>query len=243
MTYDVLAVRSAEAEDMRLYPVLGDQMSLVEYELDDGRQVARVMAKSITVNLLDGNSLRRILRFENVKAEVSVTDARVIVACDKFTKGGGWIGFGVGGLAAAAAANAVSSARAAHRRKGKVLVGHVRHPWLRTVGCKAKQGWGSDESVRLGLKDGQKRTLFLDLDLPKDTDAAAVAQMIACRAAYYHLAYDLAGMTAPTQAAYRELSHAARLDPQPTKFTTYTMPTYRYAMAATAFPKSVTARA
>lgn len=63
----------------------------------------------------------------DVQIRLLVTDARVIIYCDKWTKSGGWIGFGAGGMAVALAANAVSKARASSRRKGKLLVGHVRY--------------------------------------------------------------------------------------------------------------------
>ena len=239
MSFNVMAVRTGEAEDGRMYPVLGDERSLVELEPSDGDQNTTVVATSISVRHLDGSNLRAILNLTDIKAEVTITDARIIVACEKYTKGGGWIGFGGAGIAVALAANAVSKARAAHRRKGKVLVGHVRYPWLRTVGFSAKTGWGTNESLRIGLADGTKRSLYLDLRLPRDIEAAAVAQAIARRTADYRLRFETDGMSDEHQAGYRDLSQAQRLSAVPKKFVFYTMPTFRYAIPGTATPKSV----
>ena len=82
-----------------------------------------------------------------------VTDSRVALACEMYDKGGGWVGFGAGGLLVAVTANAVSKARAASRSRGKVLVGHVRYPWLKSVGASTQSGFGTSEAIRLEYSD------------------------------------------------------------------------------------------
>jgi hypothetical protein len=59
-----------------------------------------------------------------------VTDRRTAFLTTQFDKGGGWIGFGVAGLAIATTANAVSKRRAVQRSAGKVAIGLARHEWL-----------------------------------------------------------------------------------------------------------------
>lgn len=59
-----------------------------------------------------------------------VTDRRTAFLTTQFDKGGGWVGFGVAGLAVAVTANAVSKHRAAQRSAGKVAIGQVRHEWV-----------------------------------------------------------------------------------------------------------------
>jgi hypothetical protein len=59
-----------------------------------------------------------------------VTDRRTAFLTTQFDKGGGWVGFGVAGLAVATTANAVSKRRAAQRSAGRVAIGQARHEWL-----------------------------------------------------------------------------------------------------------------
>jgi hypothetical protein len=64
---------------------------------------------------------------------VVVTDRRTGFLTMGFDKGGGWVGFGLGGLAIAATANAVSKRRAAERSAGRVAVGQIRHEWVAEI--------------------------------------------------------------------------------------------------------------
>lgn len=68
-----------------------------------------------------------------------VTDRRTAFLTTQFDKGGGWVGFGVGGLAIAATANAVSKHRAAQRSAGKVAIGQVRHEWVTGITVRRKK--------------------------------------------------------------------------------------------------------
>jgi hypothetical protein len=61
---------------------------------------------------------------------VVITDRRTAFFNTQFDKGGGWVGFGAGGMAVAATANMVSKRRAAQRSAGKVAIGQMRHEWL-----------------------------------------------------------------------------------------------------------------
>ena len=191
MSYNVLTVRNADFDDGSMYPVLGDVSCHIELEELDGADIGRLSATALTVHSV--NPQKRLMSVRKIRAEVFITDARVAIACEKYDKGGGWRGFSVGGLMTATALNAVSKARASMRRRGKMLVGHVRYPWLQKVGFTTKTGVLSGEQIRLVLTEstgGVKRALMFDLLLPSNVSAAATAQAIAQRAARYRLAHD-----------------------------------------------------
>jgi hypothetical protein len=187
----ILGIRSGEDEDDRMYPVLSDEAAAYPVELThaDGTKVGSLPVSELSVS--QGGS--RVTTLRDIAATVMITDCRVIVFCAKYDKGGGWFGLGAGGIATAAVLNTVSKARAARRRRGKLLVGHIRYPWLRAVGAGRKTGWLSDERLRLTVchKAGgaASRPLALDITLPKRANAALAAQDIAWRAAKFHLAH------------------------------------------------------
>jgi hypothetical protein len=125
-----------------------------------------------------------LLRMNDLRLRTTVTDGRITFACSKYDKGGGWFG----GLSAIAL-NAGSMALAAHRRRGKMLVGHLRYPWLLAVYAQNRQGWLSSERLRIFFLDEGER-MQLDLDLPKDVDATTVATELIHRAAAFRLAHE-----------------------------------------------------
>lgn len=239
MTYDILTIRTAAFDDGSLYPVLGDDRSPIELEDLDGSNVQTVVATALTVSELRGGELRQVARVRDIKAEVIITDARLAVACSKYDKGGGWWGIGDGAVVALGI-NAISKARAAHRRKGKMLVGHARYSWLRSIGAESRAGFTSTEAIRLGVVsklDGAARDLYLTCTLPKDVSAVAVAQEVAHRAARYRLAHtDIDGDE--SRSKFEALAAAERLRPEPKKFAFYNLPTYFFVSAATAYPAS-----
>jgi hypothetical protein len=192
MTFNVLAVIGPDTPPDPLYPVPGDQPNTVETERGDGTNCTTVPATLIAVYGVQPGRNRRLARLLNIKASIHITDQRVAVACSKFDKGGGFTP--LGGLASGAialTANTVSKARASSRRRGKMLVGHVRYPWLLCVGFKEKSGLLSQEVLRLGLVNpapGESNALFVDLVIPKNLDSKEIARSIAQRAAAYQLA-------------------------------------------------------
>jgi hypothetical protein len=239
MSFAMLAVRTADEEDGRLYPIPGKERGSVETEGWDG-QPLRLTGGSVTVQELSSGTWRTLQRLRDVKLDLLITDSRLVVSCGKFDKGGGWVGFGGGGALFALAANGVSKARAAHRRHGKLLVGQVRYPWLRCVGYKPKAGWGSHEEIRLGVVtksgEGERQELFLDIALPKNVDSAAVARAVVTRAAAYRLAYtEVADDDRPKLV---ELSEDPSIPaPEAKKFALYDIPRYCYVSTALAYPE------
>jgi hypothetical protein len=119
-------------------------------------------------------------------------------------------------------------------------VGHVRYPWLRSVGASSKSGVVSSEAIRLEYSEklsGRVVRKIVELTLPKNIDATLVAQEITRRAAAYRLA-NYSDMKAGERAKFAALSaDPPRLQPPPKKFAFVQMPTFYYANAATAFPR------
>jgi len=239
----MLAIRTADEEDGRLYPLPDEQKGSVRMEQWDGEPL-RLTGSALVIQELRSGKWRTLQRLRDVKLDLLITDSRLVVSCSKFDKGGGWIGFGGGGVVLALAANGVSKARAAHRRHGKLLVGHVRYPWLRCVGYKPKAGWGSSEEIRLGVvarsRDGERQELFLNIALPKNVDSAAVARAVVMRAAAYRLTHT--EVQDEDRPRFEELSEGPRLaTPEPKKFALYNIPRHYYVSAAVAHPESAMA--
>ena len=228
--YEFLVIRDASEEDGRLYPVMGDAQHPVEPEPGDGTPM-RFTAGGLDIMESLPNGMKKIAGLRDVRLDLVLTDARLALSCDKFDKGGGWWGIGGAGAAIALVADGVSKVRAAHRRRGKALLGQVRYPWIRCVGFMPKTGWASDEQLRVGvvskLADGSTRDLYLDLILPKTVASQAVAEELVSRAARHRL----------TRTPFREEERAAleSLAGRPTlpvpekgKFALHQMPRYSY---------------
>ena len=166
MRYTICTIRPAVApatDDGLLYPVPGAEPDSIGLERRDGSSIRQLFAREISVG--PAASREPILRADDIRARVYVTDSRVAVACTKYDKGGGWIGGPI-----ALTLNVASRVRAARRRRGKTLVGHVRYPWLRGVYARHGGRWRGSELLRLVI-EGDSDVLHLDLVLPRGADA------------------------------------------------------------------------
>lgn len=239
MSYDIVTVRSgADVGDDSLYPELSaesEQWVVALTEADGRPLVLRATGLDVTAHV-DGRS-RRIHSLSDLKIEVLVTDARVAIGCSKYDKGGGWVGFGTGAIVALAA-NGVSKTLAARRRRGRALVGHIRYPWLTSVGGIRKQGWLSSEELRISAlrskADGQG-SISLTLTLDKSQNSLAVAREITHRAAAWRLSCD--DLDADEERAMSGLLNAPELASVPKQFALHRFPTSYPAIPATAYPK------
>jgi hypothetical protein len=205
--YAVCAVRDVldgpfGPEDGFFLPVPALEKDTVILESRDGTNVRRILCKGISVRA--GEQHKRLLRATDIRAQVLVTDARITVACSKFDKGGGWWGIGAGALVAIPL-NAGSKALAARRRRGRMFVGQIRYPWISAVYAQNKGGLRGVEMLRVTVKSGG-RSLWLDLTLPSDVDATAVAAELIRRTAQFRLAHERP-MEDKERAALTELSN------------------------------------
>jgi hypothetical protein len=188
--FEFFQVVDESHDDPTLFPVLSAPQEVlpIEFEPADGDQRRLFEAKGISVVQRTAGGWTQLRTFGDLRFGVVITEARVVVHCERWTKGGGWRGFGLGGLAVAVAANAVSHARAAHRRKGKVLVAQLRYPWLiQSIALSDKRG--RPVALRLVVDAGtrgQQRLLGLDIPVSRD-DPSSLAAGIAVAAARFRL--------------------------------------------------------
>ena len=213
--WEFLTIVDETHDDPTLYPVLSgpDAALPVEWEESDGPQPASFRCGELAISQRTTAGWTQTSKLAAVTFEVLITGGRVVIYCEKFTKGGGWRGFGIGGLAFAAVANTVSHARAAARRRGKLLVAHVRYPWLVEVNVlpPARKGPGRLRLIVDAGAAGQPRLLALDLSAPKQFDIAAHAAYIAQCTAVLRLHADRAGQPIPAT----ELEHWTKLAANP----------------------------
>ena len=241
MPYNIVAVRTAAETSARLYPVLADTVSayLVGMEEADGTNVRPFRATGLTVFEVKNNQHSAIGTLRDTALEVYLTDARVIVACAKISKGNArrrGDDTGASGMTLAGTGNAVGRAPAARRSRGECLVGHIRYPWLVQIGATARTGIRTHNALRLEIRDKTPsglRTLLLEIILDKRAEAPAIAQQIARRCARYHLDHDIAPGN-KHHAAYQTLAGASALTSERGNYAFYVMPTYYFISSATA---------
>lgn len=190
-----------------LLPVPGFDTDSVLPEDRDGTDVRTTYCTAI--ELLAGASNRRVLRVSDIRARVGLTDARLTRACSKYDKGGGWVGDPVSMLAL----NAGSKLLAARRRRGRLLVGQVRYPWIGAVYAQNKSGWSGSEMLRVIVKS-EGQPVRLDLTFPKDVDATVLATQLIRRAARFRLACE-PGLEDEERTRLSELAEIAPLRWQP----------------------------
>jgi hypothetical protein len=245
MAYNIIGLRTADDAEHggALYPVLGDQGDpyLVEIEPADGTQIMRISASGLAVRerATPNAPVKAIGTFNDIDVDVYITAARIVLACEKYEKGGGWIGLSGGGLIVAGAANAISHARTARRRRGKLLVGHIRYPWLVSVGARTKEGFGTSNGLRIIAKEktpAGTRTIMLDLTLDKRADSPALAQRIAQRCANFRLDHDITPDN-EFHSGFEVLKTAPRRIPEPKTYAQHTMPMAWHVAANSAYPK------
>lgn len=185
--YELFSIVDASHDDPSIFPVLSAPHAAFpfEWEAGDGATPQTFTTKSAVVSQQSGSGWTQLKRLKDIPFTVVVTQSRTVIYCEKFTKGGGWVGFGAGGLAVALVANAVSHARAAARRRGKLLIAQVRHEWLAGVGVPTDRN-GRPNAMRLVVDAGtpdRPRVLALDLMLKERYRPDAWAATIAASAA------------------------------------------------------------
>lgn len=133
--YEFFSIVDATHDDPTIFPVLSGPESALpfEWEQGDGQERFEFVVKRALVWQQTSGGWTKIKSVTDLSFTVVITQGRVVVFCKKFIKGGGWRGFGVAGLTMMVVANGVSHARAAARRRGKLLVAQVRYDWLRSV--------------------------------------------------------------------------------------------------------------
>jgi hypothetical protein len=168
-----------------------------------------------------------VIRATDIKAVLYITDARAVFCCEKYDKGGMWTGVGYGAVIAIGA-TIVSKTRAAYRRKGKMLAGHMRYSWLSHVGGYTQSGYSHKERLRMVARDGLRPSrplVIVDFVLPKTSDSIEIAQEIVRRAAQYRLEHDRT-LSDEHRSAFEHLTFAPRKESSRNGFGMHSMPRF-----------------
>jgi hypothetical protein len=227
VTYNVLAVCENGEENFPVYPGVNDDIQILT-EAADGPLGQALQVTKVVVRRKIGNSYKNVMETKDIAFQVWVTNSRVIMYCKKFEKGGGWVGFGLGGLAVAAVANSVSMAIAANRRKGKAMVGNLRYPWISAVLFSPRNGYGTEEQVCLRYVDGTEGSrpeCDITLTLARGSDANRVARSVVDRIIAYRYASG-EQMSADELASFEALRTSGLVAPPGKGFlASYSIPT------------------
>lgn len=244
MTYNVLAVCENGEETFPLYPVLNDDI-LVTGEALDGGFGEPIQVSRVVIRRRVGNGYKTVMETKDLAFQVWITASRVVFYCKKFEKGGGWVGWGLGGLAVAVVANSVSHAIAAKRRKGKALVGNLRYPWVSNVMFSPRAGFGTENDVRISFVDGTEDSrpeCDITFSIERHNDANRVARHIVDRIIAYRYASG-EEMDADEQRQFEELrTSGLAAAPQKGRLTSYRIPSsWRVPLGMTKVPATVPA--
>lgn len=225
MSYDILAVRDVDAPADARYPTPGELPDSVALDRADEPTGRAIVVPELAVSEVPPGGLpRRLLRVRDVKATVLPTASRLVVACSKYEKGGGWTPWTPAALPVTLAANAISKRAAAKRRSGKMLVGHVPYPWMLSVGVRPRETRIGRDCLRIGTVDHSQQTyrgLLLDITLPRQEDAAALACELAVKVARYRLAHQDDELDEADRERLEGLRQPPPLQLEPKQFSSY----------------------
>jgi hypothetical protein len=229
VTFALIAIRTPEDNGNGRYPDVTnpDDPQPVRLEPADGTSLTRVRAQRLAVYQDTGGNLQPLIAPADLALDVIITDARLIVASRTFDQGRTWGGFGPAGVVAAGALTVISKARAAQRRRGKTLAGHLRYPWISVIAVSLRPG---HETIRLQLTDDAGRRLILELGFPPLTNVAQLAHHLTYRVAYHRLMTH--GALSPDERAGLEhVLRAGPLMPHGITFASVTLPGSRAVQA------------
>jgi hypothetical protein len=192
MTYPILVIRRPDETPDPLFPQPALEPDSVELTPEDGNVATFRCSGLRTQRRVDGNFVT-MGELGRSPATAFITDGRLAVACSKYEKGRVWRGWGPMGVIVAGIATLVSTASAAQRRQGQMLVGHVRYEWL--TGVIAREGQGSKNPViQLLMRDPTEGGVVqLQLHLNRSDVAHSKAEEIVSRAARHQSALAEAG--------------------------------------------------
>jgi hypothetical protein len=170
------------ASGSRLYPLPGERVGAARRESLDGHFVHAQRTRGVRLRFTDGK--RDLAVRDDLALSLYITDARVIVAAMTLDADLTWRP----GHAAAR-----PDEREGSRARGRVLLGHLRLPWLH--GVQARGHRGGSPTLRTFVETAG-HMLRVDIGMA-DGDAATTAALdIARRAAAFRLAQIPAGASA-----------------------------------------------
>lgn len=177
---------SYDVEDGLIAPVPSAEPNSVMLEPRDGNDLIIADCHAISVSRFHQGTTKKILQTQKINARVLVTDARIVLACSKYEKGGGWYGDPI----SMAIFNAGSKMSAAYRRRGKMLVGQARYPWICSVRAQNKDGRKRNPMLRMDVNAGQGDHIFFDAWFDSGFDATALATQTLHRIARFRMTHE-----------------------------------------------------
>jgi hypothetical protein len=239
MALKTLALRSpGETGEDALHPMLSDGSNpeLIAPDRYDGGTIQTLMAHTVTVGEVGGESVRVVQRVRNTKIYVYVSDGRIVVACPKWATG---MPADVRVISPVyLVVMLFSKLRAARRTKNKVMVGQIRYPWVAAVGASVK-GPRTPAAIRIRFVErypSMELHKVLTVTFKGAVDTPLIAQDIVRRVASFRLAH-YADMKDEERDAFARLQQdPPRVAPEPKKFAFVNMPTYYKVHLQTAFP-------
>lgn len=184
----------------------------------------RYLAASASIPVAQGDELRL---WGSQGRDGVLRGYRLTIACSKYEQGGGWKPWSLGAVPVALLANALSKARVARRRRGKMLVGHVRYPWVSSVGVHTANRRRGSDSLRIVLRDpgrAAERSLILSIAVPRGHLAAERACQLAGAVAHHRLDHADGQLDEASTAGLQELLEPQQLAPSPRQVQAYVFP-------------------
>jgi len=223
--FTIVNVLAHGTQPSYMFPGPGPEPNTLLLEPDDGSQCYAQVATALSVTAaIGGGKSSSLISLRKTTASILISSCRVGLACSAYDKGGGWVPFGgIASGAIALTANAVSRSMAKKRRTGNMMVGHVRYPWLLSVGYAEGHGIVSSK-LRLSMslpQAGQAPILLLTLELQPSMSIRELTSDIVRRAALYRLAHGGESMSTDARERHEYLATGPGLEPIPGKFATY----------------------
>jgi len=218
VAYNILAIRSPSDPVDELYPNLTDGAKGFRAVPNDGGNIQRWRAYSLSVWEVDeSGKLQRLGLFTEGIPTIFLTDIRVSVVHHSFkTADTGLFWWGFDNLYLA------SAALAKFKTRNRAVTGHIPLVSLYRVSVKPTEGRSRHGIVRLYVSektDGSSRGVVLQTALQTVEDALAFAQAVAQRAGHCWIR----GSNYPP-ALFESLTNAEKLEPSKDAWASYNMP-------------------
>jgi hypothetical protein len=245
VAYNILAVLSADEPGSGvMYPMPSESRTLM-WEDQDGKKISTFPIKGLSVLKLSNNVLQPVLGSNDLSAEGFVSLARVVVRSSHFDQVKWTADNSLGALNWGPGLEVLdltlTKALRSVKNRNRLMVGHVRFRWLRSVGFQMDPGKRSVKALRLQLVTGTRaepRHLILQLILPNEAEASpqSIARVIARRAAAFRLTHGTQ-LGPEERSKLQELANVDLLEPKVGHFVHYQLPTFHLAKPETAFPR------
>lgn len=182
-----------------LYPAVTPDRLIIP-EPDDGAIITRFATKILVEVSLPGQEPTKLCEFSEIRADVIVTESRLLFRCDRFDTGRTYGGLTAADTVVGLAMTAVSKLRARGRNQDLALVGQIRYPWLQSIGGFEMRLLGNLlVATAATATDKGALTYKLTLFLTRGSGPIALADQIGRLAASHDLKHEVVPAEAVSQ--------------------------------------------